>query len=1512
MVQGIQGIPIIDLPLPVSGRIRKICHISDIHIRAGTDNNDPKLTRFDEYVGVIDRISKWLEKNHARDGDMVIVLTGDIVHDNKKAGAPCIELFYEVMNRLARIAPVYMIRGNHDYNQASVVPQDMLTSLMHGMKAWENVVYLKETGHYRALNVGFGLVAIQDALKVGDTHGRVEQLPAFPAADAFNDQNIEKRIALFHGDVQGAYPLEWIGKGWDYILLGDLHRMQVYGGKAESDKLGMDDMADGVFKMNAYKRENGAAAMWSYPGSTIQQNFGETMTGHGFLMWDLKEDKVEAYHVRNDYGFVNARMRIDDGGWDINLSFPSNEKNKDLWIDVDKALGKPWFPNIWRLRIKQKRSEAKALSMVDVHSTFEKKGIVLENVRAYWDDGEGGRDGDNGDVDVGSEGLDLRTFNDPQAWCDYIGEQVGKDTVMVDGWTQYIKTPQILMVNDDFTFNGGILDDVRDRNGKIGKALEDYKKTREVNATVIHGHTRFVLSYMDWSWVLCYRDGCWVNFKDMKGKVHCVGGKNGWGKTSFLETICLALYGEGFPSRSSKSHSASVICMQKPAMQHAQTSIVFEIDDVRYKIKRTFDVQSKDKAKLNARDITLEKQETANGSWELVHSGKMATGDWIKKHMGDVETFLTSVIVTQGFDGDFFDMKVDKQKEYLDKQLRLDSSTALMNVLKAASLAYDDLTKKLWTGIEMKKGELVGMGAVDKNAYKMMKAECDMCLDMTSKEKRVLDLKNKWSVVNESVLMKGVAVLSEELEKVHGELNGLLDDGDEDCVNLDELNKKHGKLDHMYNELAGKVNEELLEDDVDLEGDLEDMQNEKPVVDKPMGWTLEKAEKAYNDVVGKLKGCKDIAEKLEEARGKMEALKGDVDERRWDVERMQKRMNELGVKMSEMPGVSYSAEDYKGWLKAIGELEVGYESVEKAKEMLKAELEMRDRLRETVEKLKVEKGMIDKAGKSLDRHISCSNKFLKQVMDSAKYGDASVEVLENVWQKWKEMWGELVGAKEMMVEKAKRLEIESGHGYNDECDCCMARLKEKDALEEEYGAVVKRVRDIQMKMAKAFGGYVVESENDYKEACGVLLWKLADKMGELDKALGKAVKDLERAEEQIEEMKEEISEYERLEGQRDAQVEGKKMCEERDVVAVELRKVSGELEVTRCELVNVEKAFKEAEMMVRDMEERVGKVDDWTREKKELKMVVKGLGKWESWESGVRELEDAIKFVQVRGELGECKKAIEIGKKRMGLIERKMGLEAAVGVVGDYEEWVGLMKEVEEMRVKRVELVAKLGMMEAVIEKGERVQREVDEMTGVWERWRGIGETLKVVMGVFGRFKDWVFEERIMPAIVDGVNELLGVMCRNHRVIEIECVSGNGDGVFNWFMKDGVNKVPIEKASGFQRFAVSLGMRIVLGRLGVAGIRNRQLFIDEGFTACDGDNLGVVPEVLEELLDRYDSLVIVSHLEKLQEGIQSRIEIKRDGEVGVSWIGYGERIMELETKKKVGRLAKGAKKTVDL
>lgn len=40
----------------------------------------------------------------------------------------------------------------------------------------------------------------------------------------------------------------------------------------------------------------------------IQQNHGEELKGHGFLMWDLNRKSFKHYELQNDYGFFTVEI----------------------------------------------------------------------------------------------------------------------------------------------------------------------------------------------------------------------------------------------------------------------------------------------------------------------------------------------------------------------------------------------------------------------------------------------------------------------------------------------------------------------------------------------------------------------------------------------------------------------------------------------------------------------------------------------------------------------------------------------------------------------------------------------------------------------------------------------------------------------------------------------------------------------------------------------------------------------------------------------------------------------------------------------------------------------------------------------------------------------------------------------------------------------------------------------------------------------------------------------------
>jgi DNA repair exonuclease SbcCD ATPase subunit len=72
-----------------------------------------------------------------------------------------------------------------------------------------------------------------------------------------------------------------------------------------------------------------------YAGSLVQQNFGETLDKHGFLVWDLDTMSYEAVDVHNDYGYYT--MDIDNGKVPIVTDMPKKPRLRVRLSNTDSA-----------------------------------------------------------------------------------------------------------------------------------------------------------------------------------------------------------------------------------------------------------------------------------------------------------------------------------------------------------------------------------------------------------------------------------------------------------------------------------------------------------------------------------------------------------------------------------------------------------------------------------------------------------------------------------------------------------------------------------------------------------------------------------------------------------------------------------------------------------------------------------------------------------------------------------------------------------------------------------------------------------------------------------------------------------------------------------------------------------------------------------------------------------------------------------------------------------------------
>ncbi len=270
---------------------QEVIHITDTHIPIHLH-----LDRKNEYTTVFNRLFQLIRDRQAIN-NVVIVITGDLLHVKLQLEAETVILARNFLQTLTEIAPTILIIGNHDFTENNLERADTMTAICHGI----NIHCLKYSGIYQLGNIIFTFSSLVD-------HKFIYH------KDIPNPLNLPI-YALFHGTVTGSvncngttnynketlefYPSTSDFIGYDAVLLGHIHKYQ---------KL---------------------APHIAYAGSLIQQNYGEPIENHGILIWNTQTHISTFVHIPNDYIFIDA---IIDNGIITNLPEIQQYHNKFLRI----------------------------------------------------------------------------------------------------------------------------------------------------------------------------------------------------------------------------------------------------------------------------------------------------------------------------------------------------------------------------------------------------------------------------------------------------------------------------------------------------------------------------------------------------------------------------------------------------------------------------------------------------------------------------------------------------------------------------------------------------------------------------------------------------------------------------------------------------------------------------------------------------------------------------------------------------------------------------------------------------------------------------------------------------------------------------------------------------------------------------------------------------------------------------------------------------------------------------
>lgn len=199
---------VLDIPIE---QITNVIHISDVHIR--------QLKRHKEYRQVFERLYE--EVKNLMSPTTIIVVSGDIVHSKLEMSPELVGLMGEFFMRLAELGPVIITAGNHDANLSNQNRLDAISPIVSLMKH-DNIFYLKDSGIYSIGNTDISVMSV------------FEPISSYPQA---KDLDGDYKIAIYHGPLNNSQTdagfslSDGLNKdffqGFDCVILGDIHRMQI-------------------------------------------------------------------------------------------------------------------------------------------------------------------------------------------------------------------------------------------------------------------------------------------------------------------------------------------------------------------------------------------------------------------------------------------------------------------------------------------------------------------------------------------------------------------------------------------------------------------------------------------------------------------------------------------------------------------------------------------------------------------------------------------------------------------------------------------------------------------------------------------------------------------------------------------------------------------------------------------------------------------------------------------------------------------------------------------------------------------------------------------------------------------------------------------------------------------------------------------------------------------------------------------------------------------------------------
>ncbi|RCJ38341.1 exonuclease SbcC [Nostoc minutum NIES-26] len=986
---------------------------------------------------------------------------------------------------------------------------------------------------------------------------------------------------------------------------------------------------------------------------------------------------------------------------------------------------------------------------------------------------------------------------------------------------------------------------------------------------------------------LSYRDAT-LDFRGLH--TACICGSNGAGKSSLLEAITWAIWGE--------SRAAAEDDVIHAGAKEVRVDFIFHSNQHKYRVIRT---------RIRGASSVLEFQiETPSGFRALTGKGVRATQDLILEHIKlDYDTFINSAYLRQGRADEFMLKRPSERKEILAELLKLTQYDDLEERAKESSRQFKARAEELERSLEAIKIQLQ-----QREVTQAQKAELEAELNQLQQVQAF-----------DNIQLQSLQVVQHQRQNWEQQLNFVRQQYQNLTQDCDRLQQEHSAVRTQLSDLEAILNQETeikngYAQYQSLQSQEETFATKFEEYTRATGLRQQKQQQLTKQI-------HEIERQLQQVQGQLEALQqqeqeiqqtlsksGEVEAGLAQLTAARRRVTHLDELQMQVSPLLQQRQNLQSQLhrfeanlrarleqlqatenqlqrssrrqpqlqQAVMEVGIQIDQMEKDRVYLQRVQEKGQERRHFIERLQAQQREYERFLGELDQKLQMLRNpdaicpLCERPLDEHHWN----RVVDKTKDEYQETEGQLWVFREQMAVSDREIQL-----LRQEYREISQKLAAYDALREQRGQLAAQL----------------QSTSDAEQQ----LQQLAAEMQHLERSLqaGDYAPDKQAELQQLEEYLQQLNYSEQDHALARSEVERWRWAEIKQAQIKDATKRRATLAARKPELqaqiaqlqtrIQQEQTDSECARQIAALERHIAEVGYSSEQHNNLRMAVRQAQSWQLRYQQLLAAQQQYPQLQTRLQELESSRSVRLTERQKLASQIDSIVQQLAQTANPTEQIQALEQQLQVRRRQLDEHIAKLGRLEQLAHQLETMQIQYEQQQLQLQSCKREYRVYQELAQAFGKNGiQALMIENVLPQLEAETNQLLSRLSANQLHVQFITQRAGRNGkstrknaklidTLDILIADARGTRAYETYSGGEAFRINFAIRLAMAKLLAqrAGAALQLLIIDEGFGTQDAEGCDRLIAAINAIACDFACILTVTHMPHLKEAFQARIEVNK-------------------------------------